>query len=142
MSNYIDADIDNDTIDGDIEAHIIEIQGGATLQTNLDKKVDNVFDSEFWLDGQNQITASKVLEAVAPYDCYLVGHSVALKEQRTAGTIDFTVYKNDVALVETDLNIQINASYPLDRTITIAHKTTGFDFAAGDKIQVKATSSS
>ena len=65
-----------------------------------------------------------------------------LKERGIIDNIDFTVYKNDVALVETDLNIQINASYPLDRTITIAHKTTGFDFAAGDKIQVKATSSS
>jgi len=127
-----------------IRRHVIRVnyQRQVVINTNpdLDSKVDNVFDDEFYLDGVNQLTDKTVLEAVCPYACNIVGIGVKVDEQRTAGTLDFVVTKNGSPIAGTSLNIQLNGSYPLHCTATVAHRSAGYVFAAGDILRVQLTS--
>jgi len=93
----------------------------------------------FFLDGQNQLANKVILESIVTNNCYVIGIGTVLKTQRTAGTIDFEITKNGVGLTPTGLDIQINASYPLDRYASVAYGTTGYDFSAGDLIRVEIT---
>ncbi len=103
---------------------------------------DVTFYDRFYLDGQNAIAGGKIIDIPVIYDGYLIGAGLKLDTQRTAGTVGIVLYKNNVALSDTDLNIQLNDSYPLDRIQQIAFRTDSFNFSAGDILTVKLNVSS
>lgn len=97
------------------------------------------FDGTVFFDGRNQIDA-------IPFDIqmltsgYVIGLTVKLDDQRTAGSILFKPAKDGTAIAATNLDCSINGSYPLDNYINHDTDDANFAFSAGDKLGLKVVS--
>lgn len=95
---------------------------------------------DFWIDGQNQLTGSVLMDISTPIAGYLVAASVKMKSARTAGSIAIEPHKNGTGLTPTGLDLLIDNTDTTKDSATVAYGTTGYDVAAGDTIGFMATS--
>ena len=98
-----------------------------------------LFDKDVFLDGQNQLTDKLVINYRLPSAGYLVGLTAKMNDQRTAGTILLKPARDEVAITETDLDLYINASYPLDNSVLHDTSDANFLFAASERLGVIIT---
>lgn len=98
-----------------------------------------LFDRDFYLDGQNQLTDKLLVSYRLPTAGYLVGLSVKMADQRTAGTILLKPARDEVAISQTDLDLYVNASYPLDNIISHDTNDSNFLFSANERLGILIT---
>ena len=96
----------------------------------------------FYLDGVTTLSTTEIARFKVSYSGYLVSLNCVLNTQSTAGTLDLKLNINGTPITPTDLDLQINASYPTSQYKTVAYGTSGFGVSAGDVVTVSATETS
>lgn len=112
---------------------------GADGQDGADGASIYPFDGLVFFDGQNQINAIP-FEVKMLVSGYVIGITVDMDDQRTAGSILFKPAKNGTAIAASNLDCSINGSYPLDNYVNHDADDPNFAFAAGDKLGLAVVS--
>ena len=89
--------------------------------------------------GEDQLTDKLIIDYRVPSNGYLVGLSVKMLDQRTAGSILLKPARDEIAITQTDLDLYVNASYPLDNLISHDTSDVNFYFTTSERLGIIIT---